>query len=143
MVLFDLTKTYDTAWKYVILKKLHDFGHKGNLPLFIQKFLSDRKITVKVRNTFSNTIPTLEGVPQGSVLSCTCFIALNPLFTWMIVPYMHLVSPPTPLKKNYKLISMDFMIGQTILGSSSRQVKLYHCTFVANATVLGWLQTST
>ena len=78
VVFFKLTKAYDTAWKYSILKKLQDFGLRGDLTLFIRNFLSCRKIKVKVGNTFSNTIPTLEGVPQGSVISCTCFIvAMN------------------------------------------------------------------
>ena len=77
-IFFDLTKAYDTAWKYNILKQLHSFGMRGNLPLFIKEFLTDRKIQVRVGNTLSPEKSVEEGIPQGSVLSCTCFaIAIN------------------------------------------------------------------
>ena len=38
-VFFDLTKAYDMAWRYGILKELHSFGLRGNLPKFIKNFL--------------------------------------------------------------------------------------------------------
>ena len=41
-VFFDLEKAYDTTWKHGIMKDLHKLGLKGQLPLFIQIFLSDR-----------------------------------------------------------------------------------------------------
>ena len=40
-VFFDLLKSYDTTWKYGILKDLHNMGLRGNLPIFIGNFLSD------------------------------------------------------------------------------------------------------
>ena len=41
-VFFDLQKAYDTTWKYGILKDSHHMGLRGNLPIFIGNFLSDR-----------------------------------------------------------------------------------------------------
>ena len=77
-VFFDLQKAYDTTWKHHILKTLVDFGLKGHLPAFIKNFLSERLIKVKVGNSFSDPFPQYEGVPQGSVLSCSLFaIAIN------------------------------------------------------------------
>ena len=37
-VFFDLEKAYDTTWKYGIMRVLSDFGLKGKLPHFIEKF---------------------------------------------------------------------------------------------------------
>ena len=73
VVFFDLTKAYDMAWKHGILVKLHHFGLRGNLPIFISNFLQDRKLKVKVGNSISAPEHIPQGVPQGSVLSCTLF----------------------------------------------------------------------
>ena len=72
-VFFDLMKAYDTTWKYSILEKLHNIGLRGHLPMFIQNFLANRQICVKVGSVTSNPVEASEGVPQGSVLSCTLF----------------------------------------------------------------------
>ena len=51
---------------------------KGNMIRFVRSFLSDRLIKVKVGNTLSSPFKLEEGVPQGSVLSVTCFaVAIN------------------------------------------------------------------
>ena len=73
VVFFDIMKAYDTAWKRGILKRLSEFGLRGNLPTFIKNFLSNRQIKVKIGSTLSNPRDVEEGVPQGSVLSCTLF----------------------------------------------------------------------
>ncbi|GBN34418.1 hypothetical protein AVEN_27281-1 [Araneus ventricosus] len=52
-----------------------DFGFRGHLPTFIQQFLSFRHFRVRVGTTLSDTFIQSEGVPQGSVLSVTLFIA--------------------------------------------------------------------
>ena len=77
-VFFDLTKAYDTTWRYHILRKLHIEGFRGHLPIFIQNFLSDRTFQTRIEASLSNTFKLVEGVPQGSVLSCTLFaLAIN------------------------------------------------------------------
>jgi hypothetical protein len=47
-IFFDLEKAYDTTWKYGIMKDLHAMGLRGNLPIFIEKFLNDRTFQVRV-----------------------------------------------------------------------------------------------
>ena len=75
---FDLEKAYDTCWKHLIMKQLHKFGLRGNLPTIIQDFLTNRKFRVKVSDKLSDTFEQEMGVPQGGVLSCTLFsIAIN------------------------------------------------------------------
>ena len=62
-VLFDLEKAYDTTSKHGIMKDLHKLGLKGRLPLFIQKFLSDRTFNVRIGNTLSDISKQEQGVP--------------------------------------------------------------------------------
>ena len=72
-VFFDLEKAYDTTWKYGILKDLFDLNFRGNLPSFIEGFLSNRLFRVKVGSTLSESFTQELGVPQGSILSPVLF----------------------------------------------------------------------
>ena len=72
-VFFDLEKAYDTTWKYGILRDLHEFGVKGRLANFVESFLANRSIQVRVGSTLSDTFGLSQGVPQGSILSTTLF----------------------------------------------------------------------
>lgn len=72
-IFFDLEKAYDTTWKYGILKDLQNIGLRGNLPIFISNFLSNRSFKVKIDSTFSQSYEQEQGVPQGSILSPTLF----------------------------------------------------------------------
>ena len=72
-VFFYLEKAYDTTWCYGILKDLHDLGLRGRLPVFIQSFLEDRTMQVRVGSTLSDFYDQEQGVPQGSILSTTLF----------------------------------------------------------------------
>ena len=72
-VFFDLQKAYDTTWKHGILKDLHDMGLRGNLPIFIGNFLSDRTFQVHLGTILSDVFHQEEGVPQGAILSTTLF----------------------------------------------------------------------
>ena len=77
-VFFDIREAYDTAWKFGILKFLHEFGVRGQLGIFVKNFLDERTFKVKVGNYLSDTFRQEQGVPQGSVLICTLFlIAMN------------------------------------------------------------------
>ena len=77
-VFFDLQKAYDTTWKHGIMQDLHDMGLRGNLPIFIKNFLSDRVFLVLYGNTLSDEFSQEEGVPQGAILSTTLFnVKLN------------------------------------------------------------------
>ena len=77
-VSFDLRKAYDSTWRYGIMKAIHQTGMRGNVPRIIQNFLSNRTFKTKIRDTTSNIHNLEQGVPQGSVLSCTLFsLAIN------------------------------------------------------------------
>jgi len=68
-VFFDLEKAYDMAWKYGILQDLKNCDAKGHLPIFIQNYLSNRKINVRLSATLSKECDQEPGVPQGGILS--------------------------------------------------------------------------
>ncbi|GBN92942.1 putative RNA-directed DNA polymerase from transposon BS [Araneus ventricosus] len=72
-IFFDIEKAYDRTWRYGILKNLHDFNPRGNLPIFIQNFFKLRRFQVRVGSELSDFFIKEEGVPQGSVLSITLF----------------------------------------------------------------------
>ncbi|GFV11563.1 probable RNA-directed DNA polymerase from transposon X-element [Trichonephila clavipes] len=73
-IFFDIEKAYDRTWRYGILRTLFNFGLRGNLPIFIQKFLNVRTFKVRLGDTLSASFLQAEGVPQGSILSVTLFI---------------------------------------------------------------------
>ena len=88
-VFFDLEKAYDTTWRHGIIKQLHKLGIKGNMIRFISDFLCDRYIKVRVGNKISSAYKQEEGVPQGSVLSVTCFaLAINCIVDQISPPVM-------------------------------------------------------
>ena len=72
-VFFDLEKAYDTSWRYGILKDIHKLGLRGRLPTFIETFLADRTMQVRVGSSLSDYYDQEQGVPQGGVLSTTLF----------------------------------------------------------------------
>ena len=73
-VFFDLAKAYDTTWKYGIMRDLHTMGLRGNLPIFIQNFLSERTFQILLGATlYMDKFSQEEGVPRGAILSTTLF----------------------------------------------------------------------
>ena len=70
-VFFDLEKAYDTCttWRHGIMRDLHDLGIRGRLATFIENFLADRWIQVRVGSTLSEKFDEAQGVQQGSILS--------------------------------------------------------------------------
>lgn len=77
-VFFDIAKAYDTTWRHGILATVHELGIRGPLALFIKNFLHRRSFCTRVGSVCSDARVQEEGVPQGSVLSCTLFsLAIN------------------------------------------------------------------
>ena len=74
VVFFDLTKAYDRAWRRGVMQRLHSYGMRGNLPKFVKNFMSNREIIVRIGASFSSPKTIQEGILQGSVLSCSCFM---------------------------------------------------------------------
>ena len=67
-------RTTPRAWKYGILRDLHDTGLGGRRHEFIGKFLTDRLFHVRVGFCLSDAFKQEMGVPQESIPSVTLFI---------------------------------------------------------------------
>ncbi|XP_044739997.1 uncharacterized protein LOC123301324 [Chrysoperla carnea] len=90
----DLEKAFDRTNKSKILHQLHLWGLRGNIPLFIQTFLttSTRTFTVKILNQTSNVHSLGNGIPQDSVLSATLFnIAINDIVDQILKPIKSII----------------------------------------------------
>ena len=75
-VLFDIGKAFETASRNIT--NLKEMGITGKMHNFIHSYLKYRSIKVKIGNTVSERRMATAGVPQGGVLSATCFlVAIN------------------------------------------------------------------
>ena len=55
------------------MKDIHKLGLKGRLPTFIESFLADRTMQVRVGSSLYDKYDQEEGVPQCGILSTTLF----------------------------------------------------------------------
>ena len=77
-IFFDFEKAFDTINRQAIIKNLSHMGVQGRMLEFIKNYLQKRTIKVRVGDTLSEERETQSGVPQGGVLSATCFlVAIN------------------------------------------------------------------
>ena len=77
-VFFDIEAAYDTVLRQSILAKVHKYGIRGRMGLFIRNFLSGRRFRVRVGSHLSSSFTQKNGVPQGGVLSVALFaVAIN------------------------------------------------------------------
>ncbi|KAK7490479.1 hypothetical protein BaRGS_00018265, partial [Batillaria attramentaria] len=66
-------RAFDTVWHAKLLDKLSSIGISGRLYQFVQAFLADRRISVRVGASLSDEHILDMGVPQGSVIAPTLF----------------------------------------------------------------------
>ena len=68
-VFFDVKRAYDSVWHAKLLLKLQDIGISGHMFKFIESFLLERSLHVKIGSFVSKTHNIDMGVPQGSVIA--------------------------------------------------------------------------
>ena len=74
MVLFDLCRAYEKVWRDVIVWKLSGAGIGVPVIRWVQSWLSNRQMCVRVGDTYSSRKTFQQGLPQGSVLSPLLFL---------------------------------------------------------------------
>jgi len=75
-VFIDFQSAFDMMWRKGLLIKLKNYGITGNITSFIEKFLTNRTIQVRVGNTLSNTYLLENGTAQGSIISPLLFLIM-------------------------------------------------------------------
>ena len=74
VIYFDISKAFDSVSHSILLRKLWCFGITGTLWTWIKDYLSNRCQRVVINNCYSDLLPVVSGVPQGSILGCLLFI---------------------------------------------------------------------
>lgn len=72
-VFLDISKAYDMVWRRGAVIKLQVIGIRGKMVKWIDNFLSNRTIQVRVAGVLSSVRILDNGVPQGSVISPLIF----------------------------------------------------------------------
>jgi hypothetical protein len=76
----DFQKAFDMLWKHGLLQKMVSLNIYGNMLSYVNGFLSNRTLQVRINNTCSDIYIVQNGTPQGSCISPTLFnIMVNDL----------------------------------------------------------------
>ncbi len=90
VVFVDLTKAFDKVWHEALMYKLHRAGIRGAMFRWLCAFLTDRRIRVAHRSSYSAWFPVTAGVPQGAVVSPELFLVfVNDLESSIPAPISH------------------------------------------------------
>ena len=103
MIYLDYAKAFDKVDHELLLKKLHAYGVRGKLLMWLDSYLSNRQQTVVINGEHSIPAKVVSGVPQGTVLGPVLFILyLNDLESCIKHSIVTSFADDTRLKKSIK-----------------------------------------
>ena len=80
-LLIDLSKAFDCLPHDLLIAKLEAYGFQKETLNLLYSYLTNRKQAVKIKDTTSDFLDILSGIPQGSILGPIMFnIFLNDMF---------------------------------------------------------------
>ena len=76
VIYFDISKAFDTVSHSILLNKLRSIKITGALWTWFKDYLSNhfQRISIAINNHFSDPLPVVLGVPQGSILGPLLFL---------------------------------------------------------------------
>ena len=74
LVCLDVEKAFDAVWRLGLIDKLIKNGIQTKIIKWVNSFLSQRNVYVKIKNTRSEKFSPTAGVPQGSVVAPKLFL---------------------------------------------------------------------
>ena len=74
MILIDLQKAFDTINHDILINKMEFLGFSKDVISWFKSYLSNKKMIVNLKNSFSEPDHLSCGVPQGSILGLLLFL---------------------------------------------------------------------
>lgn len=88
MIILNFLKAFDNLLRQKLLRKLDNYGIRGEVWRWVSAFLSNRVQQVVLKGEVSSPMPVVIGIPQGSVLEHLLF-----LFSKMTYPHLIYLKP--------------------------------------------------